>query len=116
LIFYPIHYFLLLVSAFSLSNVKDLSLVHVVVDSDLLSLDATELIAFHPATSDKTTFISAADLKAYLDSLSKEYKVLNFKELAVAAPAPAAKAPAKSAKSAKPAAAGNVTTFSAYTV
>ncbi|KAI8581327.1 hypothetical protein K450DRAFT_232526 [Umbelopsis ramanniana AG] len=92
------------VSAFSLSNVKDLSLVHVVVDSDLLSLDATELIAFHPATSEKTSFISSTELKVYLDSLGKEYKVINFKELAAAAPAaaakPAAKAPSKPAKAA----------------
>ena len=92
----------LIVSAFSLSNVKDLSLVHVVVDSDLLSLDATELIAFHPASSEKTTFISANELKVYLDSLGKEYKVLNFKELAAAAPAAPAKAPAAKAAS-KPA-------------
>lgn len=85
-----------------MSNVKDLSLVHVVVDSDLLSLDATELIAFHPASSEKTTFISATELKVYLDSLGKEYKVLNFKELAAAAPAAPAKAPAAKAAS-KPA-------------
>jgi prolyl-tRNA synthetase len=104
----------LIVSAFSLSNVKDLSLVHIVVDSDLLSLDATELIAFHPATSEKTTFMSATELKIYLDSLGKEYKVLNLKELAAAAPvaaakAPATKAPSKPAKAA--AAAGKVYFF-----
>lgn len=99
------------VSAFSLSNVKDLSLVHVVVDADLLNVDATELIAFHPATSDKTTFISATELKSYLDSLGKEYKVLNFKELAAAAPAAAPKAAAKPAKAAKAAPAGNKSLF-----
>jgi len=88
--------------------VKDLSLVHVVVDADLLALDATELIAFHPAASNKTAFITATELKSYLDSLGKEYKVLNFKELAAAAPAPAAKAAAKPAKAAKAAPAGNV--------
>ncbi|CEG74061.1 Putative Prolyl-tRNA synthetase [Rhizopus microsporus] len=83
------------VSPFALSNVAELNNVHIVVDA--AALQTTDLLAFHPATSDKTIFISAQQLKTYLTSLGKEHVEVDFKALAEAKPAPkpAKAAPAK---------------------
>ncbi|KAL4209915.1 prolyl-tRNA synthetase [Rhizopus microsporus] len=83
------------VSPFALSNVAELNNVHIIVDA--AALQTTDLLAFHPATSDKTIFISAQQLKTYLSSLGKEYVEVDFKALAEAKPAPkpAKAAPAK---------------------
>ncbi|CAO3577658.1 unnamed protein product [Absidia cylindrospora] len=77
------------VSPFALSNVADLSLVHVVVDSEVLALPATETLAFHPSASDKTVFVTADEFKQYLASINKEFVEVDFKALAAAKPAPA---------------------------
>ncbi|KAI9347536.1 hypothetical protein BD770DRAFT_395758 [Pilaira anomala] len=81
------------VSPFSLSNVEDLSLVHLVLDA---ALPETTLLAFHPNDAAKTVFITVAQLKSYLESIKKEFVELDFKALAAAKPTgekPAAKAP-----------------------
>jgi prolyl-tRNA synthetase len=90
------------VSPFSLANVADLSLVHLVVDAALLA--STDKLTFHPATSDKTVFITADELKNYFKSINKEFIEVDFKALAAAKPPAAAPKPkAKAAKAAKPA-------------
>jgi prolyl-tRNA synthetase len=87
------------VSPFALSNVQDLSLIHLVVDSAVLALPDTTYLAFHPSAADKTVFISVEELKSYLASISKEYVEIDFKALAAAKPpAAAAKKPAKAPK------------------
>lgn len=81
------------VSPFSLSNVEDLSLVHLVLDA---ALPETTPLAFHPNDAAKTVFITVAQLKSYLESIKKEFVELDFKALAAAKPTgekPAAKAP-----------------------
>lgn len=65
--------------------------VHVVLDAALLA--STTPLAFHPAQSDKTICLSPADLCAFLKQANIEYTDVDFKELAVSAPAPAAAAP-----------------------
>ncbi|CAO3617536.1 unnamed protein product [Cunninghamella echinulata] len=81
------------VSPFVLSNVADLSLVHLVIDSELLS--TSEALAFHPSASDKSIFIQADHLKQYLASINKDFVEIDFKALASAKPAPAAAAKPK---------------------
>lgn len=88
------------VSPFALSNVADLSLIHLVVDTQVLALPATEVLAFHPAASDKTVFITVDQLKAYFASLKKEFVDVDFKALAAAKP-PAAGAPKAAPKAKK---------------
>ncbi|KAL0090850.1 hypothetical protein F4703DRAFT_1390495 [Phycomyces blakesleeanus] len=89
------------VSPFALSNVADLSLVHLVVDSAILALPATTLLAFHPSAADKTVFVTVDQLKAYFKSISKDFVEIDFKAIATAAPAAAAASGSKPA--AKPA-------------
>ncbi|CEP09237.1 hypothetical protein [Parasitella parasitica] len=61
------------VSPFALSNVEDLSLIHLVVDNAILALEASTLLAFHPSTADKTVFVTVDQLKSYLASIDKEF-------------------------------------------
>ncbi|KAI8988224.1 hypothetical protein BDF20DRAFT_813883 [Mycotypha africana] len=87
------------VSPFVLSNVKELDLVHLVVDSALLALPNEKKLAFHPSTSDKSIFVTVDELKKYFESLNKEPVEIDFKALAAAKP-PAndgAKKPVKAA-------------------
>ncbi|KAI8333033.1 hypothetical protein BC941DRAFT_380620 [Chlamydoabsidia padenii] len=91
------------VSPFALSNVADLSLIHLVVDAEVLALPSTQVLAFHPSAADKTVFITVEQLKVYLMSINKEFVEVDFKALAAAKPpaaAPAAAAP-KGKKEAK---------------
>ncbi|KAI9244661.1 hypothetical protein BY458DRAFT_447686 [Sporodiniella umbellata] len=82
------------VSPFALSTVAELEHVHIIVDSAVL--EVTEKLAFHPAESDKTIFITPQELSTYLQSLSKEFVQVDFKALAAAKP-PAASPKAKAA-------------------
>lgn len=84
---------ILLVSPFALSNVADLSLVHLVVDAALVGLSGSTLLAFREGAADKTVFVTVDDLKAYLKSISKDATEVDFAALAAAAPAPAAGKP-----------------------
>lgn len=86
--------FFLSVSPFALSNVADLEAVHLVIDTAVLALSGSTLLAFRQAASDKTVFISVDDLKKYLQSLNKEAVEIDFKVLAAEKPAAAA-APSK---------------------
>jgi prolyl-tRNA synthetase len=88
------------VSPFALSNVKDISLIHLVVDSALLALPASTLLAFHPSAADKTVFVAVEDLKSYFVSINKEFVEIDFKALAAAKP-PATDAKKPAAKAAK---------------
>ncbi|KAI7866547.1 hypothetical protein BDF14DRAFT_1812647 [Spinellus fusiger] len=88
------------VSPFALSNVSDLSLVHVVVDTALLTLPKTTSLAFHLSAADKTVFVSVEELKLYLQSLEKEYVEIDFVALKAPAKAPAAKKKAPAAATA----------------
>lgn len=94
----------ILVSPFVLSNVADLSTVHLVLDAALLALPGSTLLAFRQGAADKTIFITVDDLKAYFKSLNKDAVEIDFKELAAAAAAakPANK-PAGNKAAAKPA-------------
>lgn len=83
------------VSPFALSNVAELANVHIVVDAALLQVE--EKLAFHPAESDKTIFLSVQELNTYLQSLAKEYVQVDFKALAAAKPPAAAQPKAKAA-------------------
>ncbi|KAI8647277.1 YbaK/aminoacyl-tRNA synthetase-associated domain-containing protein, partial [Parasitella parasitica] len=76
------------VSPFALSNVQDISLVHLVVDNAILALDASTLLAFHPSAADKTVFITVDQLKSYFASINKEFIDTDFKALAAAKPPP----------------------------
>ncbi|RCI03058.1 hypothetical protein CU098_001028, partial [Rhizopus stolonifer] len=89
------------VSPFALSNVQDLSLIHLVVDHAILSLAGSTLLAFHPSAADKTVFISVDELKSYLSSIQKEFIDVDFKALAAAKPAAAEAKPANVLKAAK---------------
>lgn len=90
------------VSPFALSNVEDLSLVHLVVDNAILALDAATLLAFHPSAADKTVFVTVDQLKSYFASINKEFIDVDFKALAAAKPpATDAKKPAKAPKAKK---------------
>lgn len=90
------------VSPFALSNVEDLSLVHLVVDNAILALDGPTLLAFHPSAADKTVFVTVDQLKSYLASINKEFVDVDFKALAAAKPpATDAKKPAKAPKAKK---------------
>lgn len=95
------------VSPFALSNVKDISLIHLVVDSALLALPASTLLAFHPSAADKTVFVSVEELKNYFVSINKEFIEIDFKALAAAKPPandakkPAAKVPKAAKKEGK---------------
>ncbi|KAI7849312.1 hypothetical protein BDC45DRAFT_574028 [Circinella umbellata] len=82
------------VSPFALSNVSDLSLIHLVVDAALLALPGTTLLAFREGAADKTVFVTVDELKAYLKSIEKEEIEIDFSTLAVAAAKPAAGKPA----------------------
>ncbi|KAG1381067.1 hypothetical protein G6F61_003493 [Rhizopus arrhizus] len=84
------------VSPFALSNVTDLANVHIVVDA--AAFQTTDKLAFHPTESDKTIFISAQELKTYLESLGKEFVEVDFKALAAAKPPAAPKAVPKTPK------------------
>lgn len=87
------------VSPFALSNVQDLSLIHLVVDAAILALPATTYLAFHPSAADKTVFVSVEELKNYLSAINKEFIEIDFKSLAAAKPpAGEAKKPAKAPK------------------
>ncbi|RUS26502.1 hypothetical protein BC938DRAFT_470686 [Jimgerdemannia flammicorona] len=79
------------VSPFALAHVKDLTHVHLVVDSALLAIPADHHIAFHPSAADKTSFISVAHLRAFFTHVRKDFIEVDFKALAseVGAPAPA---------------------------
>ncbi|KAI8098540.1 uncharacterized protein BX664DRAFT_288080 [Halteromyces radiatus] len=89
------------VSPFALSNVTDLTLVHLVVDASILSLPASDKLAFHPATSEKTIFITVDELKQYFTSINKEYIDIDFKALAAAKPPAAATSKPKPKKETK---------------
>lgn len=84
------------VSPFALSNVTDLANVHIVVDA--AAFQTTDKLAFHPTESDKTIFISAQELKTYLESLGKEFVEVDFKALAAAKPPAAPKSIPKTPK------------------
>lgn len=87
------------VSPFSLSNVKDLSLVRLVLDAELNGADT--LLAFHPNDAAKTIFVTVDQLKSYLASIGKEFVEIDFKALAAAKPAAAGEKPAAKAPKAK---------------
>ncbi|OBZ87364.1 putative proline--tRNA ligase C19C7.06 [Choanephora cucurbitarum] len=95
------------VSPFALSNVQDLSLIHLVVDSALLALPGSTLLAFHPSASDKTVFVTVDELKVFFQSIQKEWIEVDFKALAAAKPpateSKVAKAPKAAKKEAAPA-------------
>ncbi|ORZ01122.1 hypothetical protein BCR43DRAFT_561434 [Syncephalastrum racemosum] len=95
------------VSPFALSNVADLSLVHLVLDAALVNLSGSTLLAFREGAADKTVFVTVDDLKAYLKSINKDATEVDFTALAAAAPAPAAGKPkaAPAARKEAPAAA-----------
>lgn len=82
-----IHTFCFIVSPFVLSNVADLSTVHLVLDAAILALPGSTLIAFRQGAADKTIFITVDDLKAYFKSIGKDAIEVDFKELAAAAAA-----------------------------
>jgi prolyl-tRNA synthetase len=85
------------VSPFSLSQVENLDLIHLVFDTALN--ETKELLAFHPNDAEKTIFVTVDELKNYFKSINKEYIEVDFKALASAKPtgekkaAPAPKAP-----------------------
>lgn len=76
-----------IVSPFVLSNVADLSTVHLVLDAAILALPGSTLIAFRQGAADKTIFITVDELKAYFKSIGKDAIEVDFKELAAAAAA-----------------------------
>ncbi|ORY00800.1 prolyl-tRNA synthetase [Basidiobolus meristosporus CBS 931.73] len=94
-------------SPFALENVsaENISNVHLVVDAALLSVDQGTLIGFHPSASEKTTFLTLAEIKKYLESSSAKYTEVDFKALAAEAPAAKPqqpKAPKAATKAQKP--------------
>ncbi|ORX52757.1 prolyl-tRNA synthetase [Hesseltinella vesiculosa] len=90
------------VSPFVLSNVADLSLVHLVVDASLLSLNGADRLAFRAGANNQSVLISVDELKNYVASLNKDITEVDFAALASApAAAPAKDAAAKAAAKAK---------------
>lgn len=90
------------VSPFSLSQVQDLSLIHLVLDA---ALPANTPLAFHPNAAEQTVFVTVEELKKYFESIGKEFVEIDFKALAAAKPTgekkPAAAAAASKAPKAK---------------
>ncbi|KAJ9063921.1 hypothetical protein DSO57_1035870 [Entomophthora muscae] len=86
------------ISPFALKSVSAEAIenVRIVLDSELLA--STSPLAFHANASDKTAFVTGAELKAFLESSDFKYTDINFGELAASAPIPAPKAANKTAK------------------
>ncbi|KAJ3269388.1 hypothetical protein HK104_005128, partial [Borealophlyctis nickersoniae] len=85
---------------FALTNVADKSTVTVVVDASLLSVPDRHL-AFRGYSSDHTFFVTASQLKSFLDGEGVAYNVVNFGELGQAKEAPKAEKKAKEAPKAE---------------